>query len=205
VIAKVLLELKTKLYYFDNPQLLVKTFLLKLSMIDNFLNLEKILSSEDLQQESQAKYPKLTEEEKTKEPPQPKTDITATTEKVQLSTAENTNKSLSLSAYSDDIWLKILQEVKNKHILTYNMLKGVKLLEINEKFVKLGYTNKNNEQYYFKKEKTQEVLKNAIQKITGLRLDILFEIMDDKITEELLKNKSFARFYDAFKGRIEIE
>ncbi len=73
-------------------------------------------------------------------------------------------------------------------MLTYNVLKTVKLLEIDNKFIKLGYTTKYNEVAHFKKEKNVEYLKNAVEKVTGMRLEIVFEAIDKKMEEELLKN-----------------
>lgn len=199
LISRVLLELKSKLYYIDNTELLVKTFLLKLSLIDKFIEVEK-LHGVEVKEEKNC----LKQAESKKEPYQGKKEETVDLEEESTAVKEHTETAF-LSEKSDSLWLKILLEVKNKHILTFNMLKSVKLLEMNDKFIKLGYTKKNNEQYYFKKERAIETLKNSIYKITGKRLEVIFEVMDDMIIEELMKNRFFERFFRAFKGRVEVE
>lgn len=199
LISKILLELKSKLYYFDNTELLVKTFLLKLSMVDNFVDLtalqnlqvDKVVSS--VQGKVDVKIDKK------------KDDFYQKSDVEEVVVQDNAPISPVQKEEWNDSWVKILLEVKNKHILTYNMLKTAKLLEMNDKLIKLGYTNKNNEQFYFKKDKAIETLKNSIYKITGKRLEIVFEMMDNKIIEEFMGDKSFEKFFNTFKGKVEIE
>ncbi len=198
VIARILLELKSKLYYFDNSELLVKVFLLKSAVIDNFIDLDKL----------NTKSPVIPEIKEEKYTPTNEKIIEANTKNYERDETINNESQLQQSTFkndANDIWLKILNIVKNKHILTYNVLKTIKLLEINDKSIKLGYTTKNNEVHHFKKEKNIEYLKNAIQKATGMRLEVIFEAIDSKIEEELLQNKSFSKFFETFKGKIELE
>ncbi len=198
LISKILLELKSKLYYFDNSELLVKTFLLKLAMVDNFMDIETFhkAGSEEILSGSEGKTDMKVI--RGKDDFYQKTDIMEVAK-------ESEPPSTVPRGENNDAWLKILLEIKNKHMLTYNMLKNTKLLEMNDKFVKLGYTNKHNEQFYFRKDKATEILKNSIYKVTGKRLEVVFEMMDNKIIEELMENKSFEKFFNTFKGKVEIE
>ncbi|MFN7181134.1 MAG: DNA polymerase III subunit gamma/tau [Planctomycetota bacterium] len=198
ILARILLELKSKLYYFDNPQLLIKTFLLKTANIDHFISIEKfeisgiegVSANKEESSETISKEGEIVEGEY---------------EKVEKAMPHSQTHESQSPNNIENIWLNILMEVKKKHMLTFNVLKSMRLLEVTDKFVKLGYTTKNNEAHHFNKEKNIEYLKNAIQKVMGQRLEIIFEVMDSKIMEELLQNEAFSRFYNVFRGKVEIE